>query len=118
MYYILEVYTNMINILNLKKCHFCLSTKRKIVVHSALNVFQNTFTFGKCQILMYILCPFQTFPYQKMISIQQIWFVVGSKVCEQAINAIKFLYWLKNFGQAQNILEPVEGQGIRQFYVL
>ena len=29
-----------------------------------------------------------------------------------ALNAIKFLVWHKKFGPPQNILEPVEGQGI------
>ena len=31
----------------------------------------------------------------------------------QGINAVKFLSWLKKFGVAQNILGPVKGQGIR-----
>ena len=35
-----------------------------------------------------------------------------TKVFEEALNAIKFLDWLKKFGLAQNILEPVKGQGI------
>jgi hypothetical protein len=29
----------------------------------------------------------------------------------QGINALKFLGWLKKFGLAQNILGPVKGQG-------
>ena len=33
------------------------------------------------------------------------------KVFEEALNAVKFLGWLKIFGPAQNILRPVKGQG-------
>ena len=32
---------------------------------------------------------------------------------EKALNAAKYLGWLKKFGLAQNILGPVKGQGIR-----
>ena len=32
-----------------------------------------------------------------------------------ALNAVQFLVWHKIFGPAQNILGPVEGQGIRKF---
>ena len=35
-----------------------------------------------------------------------------TKVFEVALNADKFLGWLKKFGLAQNILGPVKGQGI------
>ena len=31
---------------------------------------------------------------------------------EEALNAVKFLGWLKKFGLAQNFLGPVKGQGI------
>ena len=31
---------------------------------------------------------------------------------EEALNAVKFLGWLKKLGQAQNILGPVKGQDI------
>ena len=31
---------------------------------------------------------------------------------KEALNAVKFLGWLKIFGLAQNILGPVKGQGI------
>ena len=43
----------------------------------------------------------------------KIGFCVGTKVFEEALNAVKFLGWLKTFGPAQNILEPVKGQGIK-----
>jgi hypothetical protein len=36
---------------------------------------------------------------------------------EEALNAIKFLEWLKTFGPAQNILGPVKGQGIRALFI-
>ena len=39
-------------------------------------------------------------------------FCAGTKVFEEAINAVKFLGWLKKFGPEQNILGPVKGQGI------
>ena len=40
-------------------------------------------------------------------------YCAGTKVFEEALNAIKVLGWLKKFGPAQNILGPVKGQGIR-----
>ena len=40
-------------------------------------------------------------------------FCAGTKVIEEALNAVKFLGWHKIFGPAQNILRPVKGQGIR-----
>ena len=40
-------------------------------------------------------------------------FCAGTKLFEEALNAIKFSGWLKKFGPAQNILGPVKGQGIR-----
>ena len=39
-------------------------------------------------------------------------FRAGTKVFEEALNAVKFLGWVKTFGPAQNILGPVKGQGI------
>ena len=39
-------------------------------------------------------------------------FSAGTKVFEEALNAVKFLGWLKKFRLAQNILGPVKGQGI------
>ena len=36
-----------------------------------------------------------------------------TEVFEEALNAVKFLGWLKKIGLAQNILGPVKGQGIR-----
>ena len=44
-------------------------------------------------------------------------FCASAKVFEEALNAIKFLDWLKKFGPAQNILGPVEGQGIIVYYI-
>ena len=40
-------------------------------------------------------------------------FCASTKVLEEALNAVKFLGWLKIFGPAQNILGPVKGQGNR-----
>ena len=39
-------------------------------------------------------------------------FCATTKVFEEALNAVKFLGWLKKFGPAQNILGPVKGQVI------
>ena len=47
-------------------------------------------------------------PDKKMISIQYNWFCLGTKVFEEALNAVKFLGCLKKFGPAQNILGPVK----------
>jgi hypothetical protein len=52
-------------------------------------------------------------PDKKMICIHKNWFCAGTKVFEEALNAVKFLGWLKKFGLAQNILGLVKGQGIR-----
>ena len=52
-------------------------------------------------------------PDKKMICISgKIGFCACTKVFEEALNTVKFLDWLKNFGPAQNILGPVKGQGI------
>ena len=40
-------------------------------------------------------------------------FGAGTKVFEEALNAVKFLGWLKKFGSAQNILGPAKGEGIK-----
>ena len=49
---------------------------------------------------------------KRWFAFSKIGFCAGSKVFEKALNAVKFLGWLKTFGQAQNILGPVKGQGI------
>ena len=50
---------------------------------------------------------------KRWFALSKIGFWAGTKVFEEALNAIKFLGWLKKFGLAQKILGPVEGQGIR-----
>ena len=45
-------------------------------------------------------------------------FCAGTKVFEEALNAVKFLGWLKKFGPALNILGPVKGQGIKHLTYL
>jgi hypothetical protein len=53
-------------------------------------------------------------PDKMMICIfSKIGFCISTKSFEEALNAVKFLGWLKKFGSAQNILGPVKGQGIR-----
>ena len=49
---------------------------------------------------------------KKLFAFSKIGFFAGTKVFEEALNAVKFLGWLKKFGPAQNILGPVKGQGI------
>ena len=63
--------------------------------------------FVSDQKFIYLLWQSQTFCASK------IGFCAGTKYFEEALNAIKFLEWLKTFGPAQNILGPVKGQGIR-----
>ena len=58
----------------------------------------------------HILC--QT---KRWFAFSKIGFCAGTKVFEEALNAVKFLGWLKKFGPAQNILGPVKGQGISEF---
>ena len=61
------------------------------------------------------MCQSQTFCARKKddyVAFSKIGFIAGTKVFEEALNAVKFLDRLKNFGLAQNILRPVKGQGI------
>ena len=46
-------------------------------------------------------------------ALSKICFCAGTKVFEEALNAVKCFGWLKQFGPAQNTLGPVKGQGIR-----
>ena len=50
---------------------------------------------------------------KRLFAFSRIGFCAGTKFFEEALNAIKFLDWLKKFGPAQNIFGPVKGQGIR-----
>ena len=50
---------------------------------------------------------------KRWFAFSKIGFCAGTKGFEEALNAVKFLGWLKKFGSAQNILGPVKGQGIR-----
>ena len=47
---------------------------------------------------------------KRWFAFSKIGFCAGTKVFEEALNAVKFLGWLKKFGLAQNILGPVKGQ--------
>ena len=49
---------------------------------------------------------------KRWFAFSKIVFCAGTKVFEEALNAVKFLDCLKKFGPAQNILGPVKGQGI------
>ena len=64
--------------------------------------------FVSDQKLMYILWQSQkSFPFSKF------GFCASTNVFEEALNAIKFLDWLKKFGPAKNILGPVEARRTR-----
>jgi hypothetical protein len=67
------------------------------------------------QKFIYILWLSQTFCARQKDDLHSVKlvFCAGTKVFEEALNAVKFLGWLKKFGPAQNILGPVEGQGMR-----
>ena len=60
------------------------------------------------QKLIYILWLSQTFCARQKYDLHSLLFFM------LALNAVKFLGWLKKFGPAQNILRPVKGQGINQ----
>ena len=49
---------------------------------------------------------------KRWFAFSKIVFCADTKVFEGALNAVKFLGWLKKFELAQNILGPVKGQGI------
>ena len=49
---------------------------------------------------------------KRLSAFSKIGFCASTKVFEKALNAVKFLGWIKIFGPAQNILGPVKGQGI------
>ena len=46
---------------------------------------------------------------KRWFAFSKIGFCAGTKVFEEALNAVKFLVWLKKFGPAQNILGLVIG---------
>ena len=50
---------------------------------------------------------------KRWFAFSKIGFCAGTKVVEEALDAFKFLGWLKNFGPAQNILGPIKWQGIK-----
>ena len=50
---------------------------------------------------------------KRRFAFSKIDFCAGTKVFEEALNAVKFLGWLKKFGLTQNLLGPVKGQGKR-----
>ena len=49
---------------------------------------------------------------KRWFAFSKIGFCAGTKVFEEALNAFKFLSWLKKFGPSQNILWPIKRQGI------
>ena len=66
------------------------------------------------QKIIYILWPSQKFCAKLKDDLHSVKFIFvpAQKFFEEALNAAKFLGWLKKFGPAQNILGPVKGQGI------
>ena len=59
---------------------------------------------------IYILWQSQTFCARQKDDLHSVKlvFVPGTKGFEEALNAVKFLGWLKKFGPAQNILGPIK----------
>ena len=55
---------------------------------------------------------------KRLFAFSKIGFCGGTKVFEEALNAIKFLDWLKTFGPAQHILGPVKGPGISLYTLM
>ena len=55
---------------------------------------------------------------KKWFAFSKIGFCAGTKVFEEALDAVKFLGWLKKFGTAQNILGPVKGPGISFLHLI
>ena len=71
------------------------------------------------QKFIYILCQSQTFCARQKDDLHSVkkFFCAGTKVFEKALNAVKFLGWLKKFGPVQNILGPVKGKGISMWII-
>ena len=90
------------------------------IISNALSFYrsQNVLRWSKLfvpdQKFIYILWQLQKFCARQKDAFSKIGFCASTKVFEEALNAVKFLGWLKNFGPAQNILGPVKGQGITQ----
>ena len=57
--------------------------------------------------IYYILCQSQTVCAKQKDDLHPV-----KLVFVEALNAVKFLGWLKKFGPSQNILGPVKGHGI------
>ena len=49
---------------------------------------------------------------KNLFTFSKIGFCAGTKVFEEALIAVKFLGWQKQFGPAQKVLGPVKRQGI------
>ena len=64
------------------------------------------------QKFIYMLWQSQKFCARQKDDLHSAKLVFVPAVFEEALNAVKFLGWLKKFGPAQNILGPVKGQGI------
>ena len=52
------------------------------------------------------------FQKKRWFAFSKIGLSAGTKVFEEALNAVKVLGWLKKFGPVQNILGLVKGQSI------
>ena len=120
-------------------CIYCHNKKivsaleQNLINANHLSVWHKTFETGTCLVLLQVPKCFglvQIFCarpkiYLRIVAVTNIlcqtkrWFAfskigfcAGTKVFEEALNAVKFLGWLKKFWPAQNILGPVKGQGI------
>jgi hypothetical protein len=55
---------------------------------------------------------------KRLFAFSKIGFCASTNFFEEALNAVKFLGWLKKFGLAQKMLGPVKGQGITDLLLL
>ena len=105
--------------------YYCQEKSAKAICFSPQNSWGILKVVPKCSVMVQIfwaspklyllIVPVTNILCQKKwwFAFNEIVFCAGTKVFEDALNAVKFLGWLKKFGLAQNILGPVKGQGIR-----
>ena len=107
-------------------CNLCLVTmKNKVATNSPMYLCLVLLQVPKYFRLVHIFCDGPKI-YLHIVTVTNIFcqtkrrfafskivFFCQHKVFEEAVNAVKFLGWLKNFGPAQNILGPVKGQSIK-----
>ena len=92
---------------NSKTCALSFYRFQNVLCQSKFFVSYQKFIYVHIVPVTNILCQ-----NKRWFAFSNIGFCAGTKVFEEALNAIKFLDWLKKFGPTQNTLGPVKGQGI------